>query len=63
MTSSIFEKWLRQWDKTLLVQSRKIALALDNCSAHPNLKLNTPNIFFTREIRSTANRVKKYRVN
>ena len=46
MTSFIFEKWLLQWDKTLLVQSRKIALVSDNFSAHPNLKLNNIELIF-----------------
>ena len=46
MTSSIFEKWLRQWDKTLHVQSHKIALVLDNCPAHPKLKFNNIELVF-----------------
>lgn len=38
MTSSTFEGWLRKWDNELSRQGRKIALFIDNCTAHPKLQ-------------------------
>ena len=38
MTSSTFEGWLRKWDNELSQQGRKIALFIDNCTAHPKLQ-------------------------
>ena len=35
MTSTIFEEWIRKWDEKLKRKERKIALFVDNCSAHP----------------------------
>ena len=35
MTSEIFMEWLRKLDSKMSLQRRKIALLLDNCSAHP----------------------------
>ena len=46
MTCSIFEEWLRQWNSTLLAENRKIALILDNSSAHPQLKLSNIELIF-----------------
>jgi hypothetical protein len=43
MTSSIFEDYLRNWDRQL--NKRKIALVLVNFPAHP--KLNSENIELT----------------
>ena len=37
MTSTIFTEWLHKLDKIFLRQKRKVALVLDNCTAHPNL--------------------------
>ena len=37
MNSEIFEEWLREWDKQLQCQSRKVLLLVDNCKADPNL--------------------------
>lgn len=34
MTSLIWEKWLRQWDRQLKRQKKKILLLVDNCPAH-----------------------------
>ena len=36
MTSSIFTAWLQKLDKIFLRQKRKVALVLDNCTAHPD---------------------------
>ena len=37
MTSHIFEKWLRKLDFQMSNSSRKIAMVLDNCTAHLNI--------------------------
>ena len=37
MTSQIFEDYLRQWDRKLTQQKRRIALVLDNATCHPKL--------------------------
>ena len=37
MTSVLFEKWLKDWDKELKLKSKNTLLILDNCAAHPNL--------------------------
>ena len=39
MTSSIFEQWLRKWNRELMIQNRRITLVLDNCTAHPKIVL------------------------
>lgn len=38
MTSALFEEWLRNWDVSLHRKKRKIALVVDNCTAHPHIK-------------------------
>ena len=38
MTSAIIEEWLRKWDAKLTRHNRKIALFIDNCSAHPRVQ-------------------------
>lgn len=38
MTSRIFETWLRKWDARLTHVKRKIALFVDNCTAHPHIE-------------------------
>ncbi|XP_025206204.1 tigger transposable element-derived protein 4-like [Melanaphis sacchari] len=43
MTSFIFESYLRKWDSTL---DYKIALILDNCTAHPNFSLKNFELVF-----------------
>ena len=37
MSSQIFEAWLQKWNSRLARSGRKVALFLDNCTAHPNL--------------------------
>lgn len=37
MTSVLFEAWLRKWDSQLFRKGRKIALIIDNCTAHPHI--------------------------
>jgi hypothetical protein len=38
MTSLLFEKWLREWDAKNTKEKRKIALFVDNCTAHPQIE-------------------------
>ena len=38
MTSVVFEAWLRKWDTRLNRKGRKIALFVDNCTAHPHIQ-------------------------
>lgn len=37
MTSELFASFLHEWDKALEKERRKIALIIDNCTAHPNV--------------------------
>ena len=39
MTSTILEKWLRKLDFQMRNSAKKIVIVLDNCTAHPNIKL------------------------
>ena len=38
MTNGILSDWLRKWDRSLCFQQRKIALLVDNCSAHGDVE-------------------------
>lgn len=46
MTGSLFEKWLRQVDGKMGRQNRKIAMVVDNCPAHPKIKLDNIELVF-----------------
>ncbi|XP_005994023.3 tigger transposable element-derived protein 4-like [Latimeria chalumnae] len=46
MTAFLFQEWLREWDKSLKAQHRRIALIVDNCPAHPTVKLNNIEMMF-----------------
>uniref|UniRef100_A0A914VUI6 HTH CENPB-type domain-containing protein n=1 Tax=Plectus sambesii TaxID=2011161 RepID=A0A914VUI6_9BILA len=35
MTGDVFESWLKNWDKKLKKDGRKVLLYIDNCSSHP----------------------------
>ncbi|CAB3246373.1 unnamed protein product [Arctia plantaginis] len=37
ITSELFEKWLRDWDRNFVKKKKKILLLVDNCPAHPNV--------------------------
>ena len=37
MNSEIFEEWVRKLDRKFRADDRKIALIIDNCSAHPSI--------------------------
>ena len=46
MTRTIFDGWLKSWDKQLQTEQRKVALLVDNCSAHkPTISLKNVSIF------------------
>ena len=38
MTSQVFEAWLQKWNNKLARSGRKIALFIDNCTAHPHIQ-------------------------
>lgn len=46
MTSAIFENYLKSWDSELIKQKRKILLIVDNCPAHPDVKLRNIKLHF-----------------
>ncbi|KAG7477494.1 hypothetical protein MATL_G00070200 [Megalops atlanticus] len=46
MTSDLFAHWLEQWDASLASQQRFVALVVDNCPAHPPVKLNNIELVF-----------------
>ncbi|KFM57450.1 Tigger transposable element-derived protein 4, partial [Stegodyphus mimosarum] len=37
MTSELLKEWLKDWDRELQPQSRKVMVLLGNCSTHPHL--------------------------
>ncbi|KAK7579885.1 hypothetical protein V9T40_000514 [Parthenolecanium corni] len=46
MTSAIFEEMLQSWDNELRRSKKKILLLVDNCPAHPDVKLNFIRLVF-----------------
>ena len=47
MTGVLFEEWVSKLDSFFRVQSRKVALLIDNCPAHPEIKnLTNINLIF-----------------
>ena len=42
MTGALFEEWVRKLDSSFLAQSRKVALLIENCPAHPEIMNLTP---------------------
>ena len=49
MTSEIFTKWIKKFNSVMKLQNRKVAVILDNCQAHPNVKglTNTKLVFLS----------------
>ena len=46
MTRTFFDGWLKSWDKQLQTKQRKVALLMNNCSAHkPTIYLKNVSIF------------------
>lgn len=46
MTSELFTKELQSWDSELKRANRKVVLILDNCTAHPQMKLENIKLVF-----------------
>ena len=47
MTGVLFEEWVRKLDSSFRAQSRKVALLIDNCPAHSDIKnLKNINLIF-----------------
>ena len=47
MVSGLFENFVRDFDKTMTMQNRKVALIIDNCLAHPRIgNLNSVKMVF-----------------
>ena len=47
MTAKLFEEWVRQLDQKFSAANRKIALTIDNCTAHPHVEqLNSIELTF-----------------
>ena len=46
MTQAIFSEWLKKLDRKMVQKKRKIALILDNCTAHPQLEMNNIKLIF-----------------
>ncbi|XP_072165265.1 tigger transposable element-derived protein 4-like [Diadema setosum] len=44
MTGALFEAWLRKLDRKM--EERKIAMVVDNCPAHPHIKLDNIELVF-----------------
>ena len=38
MTSTVFTQWVQKLDRKMHIEKRKIALIIDNCSAHPDIQ-------------------------
>ena len=38
MTAELFEEWVRELDRKFSAAKRKIALIIDNCTAHPHVE-------------------------
>ena len=55
MTSEIFERYIRKLDQKMAKQNRKIALVLDNCTAHPEI----PNLQFIKFVYLPPNTTSK----
>lgn len=46
MTGEIFTRWLRRFNNQMVLQSRHVLLFLDNCGAHPSIKLSNVRLAF-----------------
>ncbi|XP_066259864.1 tigger transposable element-derived protein 4-like [Euwallacea similis] len=52
MTSSIFTDYFKKWDQELLKEKTKIFWLVDNCPAHPDVKLHNIKLFFPPNVTS-----------
>lgn len=47
MTEKIFVEWLQKVDKQMIQEKRKVALVIDNCTAHNTIpKLQNVEVYF-----------------
>lgn len=46
MTGALFENWLDKLDRRMAFEKRKVAMIVDNCSAHPHVELENVEIVF-----------------
>ena len=46
MTASIFSEWLNSLNNKMQIKCRRILILVDNCSAHPELKLSNIKVVF-----------------
>ena len=47
MTSELFEEWVKENDRKFALEGRKVALVIDNCTAHPNIEnLKSVTLYF-----------------
>ena len=46
MTGDLFTEWLQNWNRELKLAGKNILLLVDNCSAHPALKLSNISLEF-----------------
>ena len=47
MVSTIFENWVRELDNQFVNKSQKVALFIDDCTAHPDIEgLKAIDLFF-----------------
>ena len=46
MTAELFKEWARQLERKFSAANRKIALIINNCTAHPHLELNSIELIF-----------------
>lgn len=46
MTAMVFEEWLKKWNARLKSSRRRVLLYVDNCSAHPKIKLENITLKF-----------------
>lgn len=61
MTSLIFESWLKEWDRSLQQESRKIVLIVNNCAAHPHCTVNTISLIQPMDMGVIKNLKTEYR--
>ena len=46
MTGELFTQWLKEWNACLVREKRSILLLVDNCTAHPHVKLSNIKLQF-----------------
>ena len=55
MDSELFEEWVREQDRKFTLKKRKVTLATDNCTAHPNIEnLKSITLYFLSPITASC---------